>query len=46
MKSIEEKELKEMNGGISTWGAIGIGALVAFLVGVVDGIARPLKCHN
>ena len=45
MKKIREEELKKVQGGISTWGAIGIGALVAFLSGVFDGIARPLKCN-
>ena len=34
MKRIKEEELKNLNGGISAWGAIGIGALAAFLAGV------------
>lgn len=45
MYELNDKELKEMNGGISTWVAIGLGAALAFLVGVVDGIARPKKCN-
>ena len=45
MRRIEEEELKQINGGISTWGAIGIGVLAAFLAGLVDGIARPSKCN-
>lgn len=46
MNNIEEKELRETVGGeITVWGVIGIGALVAFISGVIDGIARPTKCH-
>ena len=44
MKIIEESELREINGGISGWGVAGIGALVAFLVGVLNGIVHPEKC--
>ena len=46
MKKIEEKKLENIKGGgISGWGILGIGALVAFLSGVLDGIARPSKCN-
>lgn len=45
MNKLNEEELKQLNGGISTWGAIGIGVLVAFLAGVVDGVARPSRCN-
>ena len=44
MREIKEEELKQTKGGISAWAAIGIGALAAFLSGVIDGIARPFKC--
>lgn len=46
MRRIEEKNLENIKGGaISGWGILGIGALVAFLSGVLDGIARPSKCN-
>ena len=45
MKSIKNKELMNIEGGISTWGIIGIGAGVVFLLGVLDGFFRPLKCN-
>ena len=46
MKNIKEKELENIKGGaISGWGILGIGALVAFLSGVLDGIARPSRCN-
>ena len=38
MKEINKEELKSINGGgISIWGGIGIGAIITFLVGVIDG---------
>lgn len=45
MKEIKEKELNEINGGISMWGAIGIGAAIVFAIGIIDGYFRPLKCN-
>lgn len=45
MNKIEQKELKNMKGGISFWGIAGIVSATIFIVGVLDGIARPLKCN-
>lgn len=45
MKEIKEEDMKNIEGGISVWGGIGIGAAVVFLIGVIDGIVRPLKCN-
>lgn len=46
MEEIKEKELQSIQGGgISIWGGIGIVAGVLFLIGVVDGFVRPLKCN-
>mgnify|MGYP005796708527 CR=1 FL=1 len=44
MKKLGEKELEKINGGIGFWGIAGIVSAVVFIVGVLDGIARPLKC--
>ena len=46
MKEIKKEKLNEIDGGISTWGAIGIGAGIVFLIGVLDGFFRPLKCNG
>ena len=46
MKEIKKEKLIEIDGGISVWAAIGIGAGVVFLIGVLDGFFRPLKCNN
>ena len=46
MKTLKIEEMKNITGGgITAWGAIGIGTLITFLAGVIDGIARPFKCH-
>jgi len=45
MKKIELENLKQIEGGISIWGAVGIGSAIVFLIGVVDGFFRPLKCN-
>lgn len=45
MKHIEESELKEINGGgISGWAVVGISALSALIIGVLDGIVHPKRC--
>lgn len=46
MKKIDEKELMKINGGFSGWVVAGIGILITFIAGVVDGLARPKKCHG
>ena len=46
MELIKNEELKKIDGGgISAWTALGIGAGIVFLVGVIDGFVRPLKCN-
>ena len=41
-----DKELLEIQGGVVSWGLIaGIGSLVVFIIGVIDGYLRPLKCN-
>jgi len=45
MEELSNQELNEINGGgISFWGVLGIIAAGIFIVGVIDGIARPVKC--
>ncbi len=46
MSEINLQDLKDIKGGgISIWTGIGIGAIVTFLIGVIDGFVRPLKCN-
>lgn len=46
MKKINKKEMMSINGGgvnLGFWALIGSG--VVFLIGLVDGFVRPLKCN-
>ena len=46
MKKLNDLELKNIDGGaISLGWIVGIGAGVTFLIGLIDGIIRPLKCN-
>lgn len=45
MEKLNKKELENVKGGISGWAIAGIIAGAVFLVGVLDGIAKPLKCN-
>ena len=46
MKKLNDLELKKVEGGMSGWAIMGISIAVAFVAGIIDGIARPIKCHN
>ena len=46
MKKVKEEELSKINGGISGWLVAGISIVVTFAAGIIDGIARPKKCHS
>ena len=46
MKRVDDKELVKVNGGFSGWALAGIGLIVTFVAGVIDGIARPKKCNS
>jgi len=46
MKKLNDKEMKSINGGgIGVMGFFGIGTLITFLAGIIDGFARPIKCN-
>jgi len=46
MKYLEINESKKIiGGGISVLGVLGIGSLITFIAGIIDGFARPLKCR-
>ena len=46
MKKVNDVEMNKINGGFSGWALAGIGLLVTFVAGVIDGIARPKKCRS
>ena len=46
MRYLGDKELMMIDGGgVNAAVVAGIGAGIAFLIGVFDGIVRPLKCR-
>lgn len=46
MKNLTNEELMNVNGGGLKLGlGLGIVAIGAFLIGVIDGLIRPLKCN-
>lgn len=45
MHKLEKEELRNIKGGISGWAIAGLIAAGIFIVGVFDGIVRPLKCR-
>ena len=44
MKLGNEELLNVSGGGISIGALAGIGALITFIIGIVDGYIRPEKC--
>lgn len=47
IKKLDNNELLEISGGSLSAGAwIAIGGGVVFLIGVIDGIVRPLACRS
>lgn len=46
MKEIQNEELRKINGGGFSIGlGFLIGGIATFLIGVIDGYVRPLKCN-
>lgn len=47
MKKIDNNKLKEIKGGGINWSlAAGVGAIVSFLIGIVDGMINPKACNR
>lgn len=46
MINLNDEELKNIDGGGVNLGLlVGIGAGITFLIGVIDGFMRPLRCN-
>lgn len=46
MKELESKEMKAIKGGgLSIGGIAAITMGIVFIIGVIDGYVRPLKCN-
>ena len=47
MKILNQKKLKEVKGGaLGSKLLLGLLSGGAFIIGLVDGLIRPLKCRN
>lgn len=46
MQKLTNKELIMVEGGFAICGLLGIVGGLAFLVGIIDGFVRPLKCNK
>lgn len=44
MHKLSKEQLENISGGISPWIFVGIGALVVFTLGFVDGVVHPKGC--
>ena len=44
MEKISNNELKQINGGGLGLGLL-LGGLATFIIGIIDGYVRPLKCR-
>ncbi len=45
MLEVKESDLSKITGGGFSFGvAIGVGALVVFVIGLIDGYTNPIKC--
>lgn len=45
MEVIKKEELIKVQGGFKLGLIFGISVAVTFIIGVIDGIVRPLKCN-
>ena len=47
MKELTNNEMMSINGGAVNWAIVaGIGTLVSFIIGAIDGYVNPQKCNN
>jgi bacteriocin-like protein len=47
MNNINDNELKKITGGgLSLGTSLLIGGIITFIIGVIDGYVRPLKCRR
>lgn len=45
MQKITVEETKDIRGGFGFWTGVGLVGLGIFIVGVLDGFTRPLRCN-
>ncbi len=45
MELLNKHELMEIKGGFGAWSFIGIISGITFIIGIIDGYVRPLRCN-
>lgn len=45
MKELDNNDLRNIQGGFSLGAGLLIATGITFLIGVIDGYVRPLKCN-
>ena len=46
MQKLKNEDLKEIKGGFSVLAAVAISGIVAFVSGIISGIANPEHCGD
>lgn len=47
MIELNQDEMKQVQGGGVNWSLVaGIGAVISFIIGVIDGYVNPIKCNS
>jgi len=45
MQALTNEQLHAIHGGIGFWAVAGIISGITFIIGLLDGFVRPLKCN-
>jgi lactobin A/cerein 7B family class IIb bacteriocin len=45
MQELNKQELLNISGGFGKWAIMGIVGGITFIIGVIDGFVRPLRCN-
>ena len=45
MQKLNQNELQGIQGGIGFWTGVGIVGIGIFIVGILDGFTRPIRCN-
>ncbi len=46
MRRLKEEEIKNIKGGISVSTVVLMTSVAAVIIGIIDGICRPLPCNK
>lgn len=46
MVALNDRELQSINGGVAVWAILGIFGVITFIIGLIDGYVRPIKCNK